>query len=295
MTVLTLARTQVGIGLELIRPRMAAMIALMVILGASMAGTGQWARSLEAALYVTLVTGAASILNQVLERETDAKMPRTQHRPLVTGRIEPSTCIFLALLLGTLGTVGLAVQFNLLSATLTLATLFAYVAIYTPLKQVSTFNTVVGAVPGAAPPLLGYVALAGDVGPWAWCLFAVLFVWQFPHFMAIAWLYREDYAKGGHKMLTSVPNAEGLAGRQAVVYAIAAIPISLLPLTTGLAGPVYAVGVSILGAAYLICSVGFARNEDRRSARRLLFVSLLYLPLWACLVLADPLPSLMLS
>ena len=276
--------------LALLRPRMAAMVFLVALVGALLAGgpAGGLVGALEAALYVTLVTGCASVLNQVLERDTDALMQRTKHRPLVTGRVQVAPAIAFAVLLAVAGTAGLALRFNLLSALLTLATLVAYVAVYTPLKRVSTLNTVVGAIPGAAPPLLGYVALAGEVGPWAWSLFATIFAWQFPHFMAIAWMYREDYARAGHRMLPAIPGAEGLAGRHSVLYGLALIPVSLLPVMKGLAGPLYAVGALGLGAAYLAASVAFALREERRRARALLLASLAYLPLLFALILVDP-------
>ena len=199
----------------LLRPRIALMIGFVAFLGAMLAtgpadGLG---RSIEAAFWIVLITGSASIFNQVLERDTDALMERTRERPLVTGEIHARDALFFGAVLGVAGTVGLALSFNLLSALLGLATLLAYVALYTPLKRVSTLNTVVGAIPGAAPPLLGYVAIAGAVEPWAWMLFAIVFVWQFPHFMAIAWTCREDYRRAGHQMIASVPGSDGLAGR----------------------------------------------------------------------------------
>lgn len=277
--------------LELLRPRVASMVTLMALLGAATAPGSTFPRALEAALLITLVTGCASVLNQVLERETDALMPRTAARPLVTGRIGVVGALVFATLLGAAGAAGLALRFNLLSAFLSLATLLVYVALYTPLKRVSTSNTVVGAVPGAAPPLLGYAALAGDVGPWAWCMFAVIFAWQFPHFFAIAWLYREDYRRAGHRMLPCVEDAEGLAGRHSVLYALALIPVALLPLTAGLAGPFYGIGAGLLSVAYLVASVAFARREDRARARAVVVTSLFYLPLWAGLILTDSLVS----
>ncbi|MDA1265723.1 MAG: heme o synthase [Planctomycetota bacterium] len=276
--------------LSLLRTRVATLVFLTALVGGMLAtGPGVMpASAIEAALYITLVTGCASVLNQVLERDTDALMHRTAQRPLVTGRIEVGHALTFAVALGAAGTAGLALRFGLLSAVLVLATLVAYVGIYTPLKRVSTMNTVVGAIPGAAPPLIGYAAVAGEVGPWAWALFAVIFAWQFPHFMAIAWLYREDYARAGHRMLPAVPGSDGVAGRQAVLYSLALLPISLLPALRLEAGPLYVVGALVLGLAYLAASVAFALREDRRRARGLLFTSLVYLPLLLVLILLDP-------
>ena len=276
--------------LVLLRVRIALMVFTVTLCGALLAGewgTGYGA-CLEAALYVTLVTGCASILNQVLERDTDALMVRTAERPLVTGRVEVSLAIAVAVVLGSLGTYGLVTSFGTLPASMSLGTLVAYLAVYTPLKRVSSLNTAVGAIPGAAPPLIGYVALAGEAGPWAWCLFAILFVWQFPHFMAIAWMYREDYARAGLRMVGSGPESDGDAGRQATVYALFLMPVALLPAMAGLASVVYAAGTSILCAAYLGASIAFMFVENRKRARSLMIVSLIYLPMQFALVFLDP-------
>jgi protoheme IX farnesyltransferase len=276
--------------LVLLRVRIASMVFTVTLCGALLAvewGAG-YASGLEVALYVTLVTGCASILNQVLERDTDALMVRTAGRPLVTGQVEVSHAIAVAVVLGSLGTYGLVTSFGTLPACMSLGTLVAYVAVYTPLKRVSSLNTAVGAIPGAAPPLIGYVALAGEAGPWAWCLFAILFVWQFPHFMAIAWMYREDYARAGLRMVGSGPDSDGDAGRQATVYALFLMPIALLPAMTGLASVVYAAGTSILCAGYLGASIAFMFVENRKRARTLMVVSLIYLPMQFALVFFDP-------
>jgi protoheme IX farnesyltransferase len=275
---------------SMLRLRMAAMITLATAVGAVL-GAGSatiLSACFEAGLYVALVTGCASILNQVLERDTDALMERTRHRPLVTGRIDVLHASAMAVAMGVLGTVGLALRFGLLPAVLVLATLVVYVGVYTPLKRVTSLNTAVGAIPGAAPPLIGYAALAGEVGPWGWSLFATIFAWQFPHFMAIAWLYREDYARAGHRMLPALEGADGMAGRQAVLYSLAGLPILLLPVLAGMAGPLYAVGALALGVGYLAASIAFALQENRRRARALLHVSLAYLPLLFALILLDP-------
>ncbi|MFT5049616.1 MAG: protoheme IX farnesyltransferase [Chlamydiales bacterium] len=278
----------------MIRPRMALMVFFVTMAGGLIGhryapGTSSpWLRSAEAGLYLTLVTACASILNQVLERDTDALMERTRRRPLVTGTIAVRDALFFGLIAGTLGVVGLALSFQMLSGFLALATLVIYVGVYTPMKRVSTTNTVIGAIPGAAPPLIGFVALAGDTGPWAWVLFGVLFAWQFPHFMAIAWLYRADYSRAGMRMLPCIEDSKGVAGRYAVLYSLALIPVSLLPVMSGMAGPIYAIGATVLGLAYLLASIAFLLHEERRQARALMQVSLLYVPLLIILVLVDP-------
>jgi len=275
---------------ELLRVRIAGMVVLTALLGAWLAVPTSHGlmRGAEAAFYILLVTASASILNQVLERDTDRLMTRTRRRPLVTGDISVATATWTAFATGALGTIGLATRFNLLSAVLLLATLVSYVAIYTPLKRVSTLNTTFGAIPGAAPPLIAYAALAGEVGPWAWAVFGVLYVWQFPHFMAIAWRCREDYARAGHKMVAAVPGSEGMAGRQALIYSLAIVPVSMLPAIWQMAGLVYVVGALLLGVSYIVPSLLFALREDAPRARALLLASLFYLPLYFLLVLLDP-------
>jgi len=279
-----------GEWLVLIRPRIATMVVAAAFVGGLLAaGTGaELGRVLEAALWIGCVAASSSVFNQVLERETDARMIRTRTRPLVTGRLRVRDAIFFGAFLAAIGTLGLAQRFNLLAALLGLATIFAYALVYTPLKRVSTLNTAVGALPGAMPPLLGYAALSGEVHGWAWYLFAILFAWQFPHFMAIAWLHREDYARAGMKMLPALPGTTGMAGRQAVVYGLFLVPLSLLPVVKGDAGIVFAVGALVLGLFYVAASVAFARREDERRARVLLLVSLLYLPVLFVVILTDP-------
>jgi len=276
--------------LALTKPRIGVFVGLSAFFGALLAAGpgGSLARIGEAAIFVTLTAASASVLNQVLERDVDGRMLRTRNRPLPAGRVSMRDAILFGALLAAAGVGGLALRFNLLSALLSLATLFAYTAIYTPMKRASTLNTVIGAVPGAAPPLLGYVAIAGSASGWAVSLFTVLFVWQFPHFMAIAWIHRVDYARAGLRMLPALPGCERMAGRAAVTYGLALLPVSLLPGARGEAGIVYTLGALALGLLYLAASGRFAWRPDERSARILLMTSLVYLPLLYLLVLADP-------
>jgi protoheme IX farnesyltransferase len=283
-------RDGIALWLELVRPRVASFVVFAAFVGALLAvgPDGDLSRALAAALLVGATAASASTFNQLLERDTDALMQRTRNRPLVTGAISVRDAVLFAASLGAVGVVGLAVHFGALAALLALATLTSYVLVYTPLKRQTTLNTAVGALPGAMPPLLGYVAAAGELGPWAWALFAVLFAWQFPHFLAIAWLYREDYARAGHQMLPALPARAGMAGRQAFLYALALLPVSLWPVARGIAGPWYALGALLLGLAYAGASLAFARREGEGTARRVLLVSLFYLPLLLSLVLLDP-------
>ena len=273
---------------DLLRARMGIFVAFATYVGGVAVAPGAHGAALLAALYVTATAAAASAFNQLYERETDALMERTAQRPLVTGALRTRDAIFVAGALAVFGIVGLALSFNLLAALFGLGTLTSYTLIYTPLKRVSSLNTVIGAVPGAMPPLLGATALAGVPSGWGWDLFALLFVWQFPHFMAIAWLYRKDYAAAGMKMLPAMPGGERAAGRAALSYGLLILPISLLPALRGAAGPVYVVAALLLGLAYVGTSAAFALRQDRGRARLLLFTSLAYLPLILLAVLADP-------
>jgi len=275
----------------LCKPRITAMVGFAAFVGGLLAAgpSADLARLCEAAAWVSAVAAASSVFNQVLERDTDARMLRTAARPLVTGRLRVRDAIFFGAALAVVGTLGLAVRFNTLSALLALATLAAYALVYTPLKRVTSLNTAIGAIPGAMPPVLGFAALAGDVHGWGWYLFAVLFGWQFPHFLAIAWTYREDYARAGLKMLPAMPRTEGMAGRQALLYSLALLPVSLLPTLRGDAGAVYAVAALLLGLVYAAASLRFALRETRERARAVVLTSLVYVPALLTLTLIDPL------
>ncbi len=275
---------------QLTKLRLASLVSFAAFVGALLAegpGGSIW-NALEAALWITASAASGGALNQVLERDTDRLMARTKDRPLITGRISARNAILVAAALGVASGVGLWTRFNPLAAMLSLASLFAYVAVYTPLKRVSTLNTVVGALPGAAPPLIGYVAIAGGLGNWAVSLFAIVFAWQFPHFMSIAWMYREEYKRAGMQMLPGVTGGEPIAGRQALVYSLCLLPISMLPGVWGDAGPVYTAGAVLLGMGYCVASYRFMARQTRPRARQLLWTSLVYLPALLTLILCDP-------
>lgn len=276
--------------LVLVRPRISAFVLFAAFTGALL-GAGPSADLLRvglAALLVGLVGASSSVFNQVLERDSDRLMPRTRNRPLASERMSVRDAVVFGTALGVLGVAGLAFLFQPLGALLALSTLAVYVLVYTPLKRHTSLNTVVGALPGAMPPLLGFIATAGHPGPWGWLLFALLFAWQFPHFFAIAWLYRDEYRRAGMRMLPCLPGAVGMAGRQALLYSLVLLPVSLLPGVRGEAGFVYCGVALVLGLAYAASSAAFAWRESRASARALLFVSLLYLPLVFSAVLFDP-------
>jgi protoheme IX farnesyltransferase len=224
-----------------------------------------------------LVAAGTNALNQYIEREHDALMRRTRMRPLPDGRIRPRTALVFSAGIALLGTAYLVVTVNVLTAVLGALTLTSYIFVYTPLKRVSTICTVVGAVPGAIPPLMGWTAATGSLGIGGWILFGILFFWQLPHFMAISWIYREDYGRAGFAML-SVRDGDGSAtARQAVLYSLALIVVSVLPPFFGLAGTGYLIGASLAGAALTAAAVAFYFNRSNGTARRLFMLSNLYL------------------
>ena len=235
----------------------------------------------------TLVASGTAALNEFWERDIDAKMWRTRDRPLPAGRMLPwkALCFGIALSLG--GVVYLALLTNYLASFLAALTLASYLFLYTPLKKRTPLCTMVGAFPGAIPPLLGWVAARGEINLAACILFLILFVWQFPHFMAIAWMYREDYARGGIAMLPVVEPNGVSTGRQIVIFSAALLPISLLPSLIGVTGPLYFVGTLILGVAFLHFSRQAAIVKTTLQARRLLQASVVYLPLLYGLMLID--------
>jgi protoheme IX farnesyltransferase len=253
--------------------------------------------SLEALLGIAVVTCGSSALNQALERKSDALMRRTSDRPMAAGRISLAHGLLLGFAATFLGSLYLAWSTNLLTGTLTLLTAIGYVAIYTPLKRVTTINTFIGAFPGALPPLIGWTAARGMIEWPGVALFAILFVWQFPHFTSIAWMYREDYARGGIRLSSNLPNKQYAAQStviQALFYAVLMIPVSLWPAALHVTGHIYAVAAVILGAGYLWYTIRFSRilrnpdsEESRLPARDLLRFSVIYLPLLLAVMMLD--------
>jgi protoheme IX farnesyltransferase len=256
-------------------------------LGSLHSGISSFQRGLlDAMIGVGLVSAGAGALNQAIERTIDARMARTADRPLASRRVPLWLGIVAGLGAIALGAIWLLLHTNLLTVALALLTAFAYVAVYTPLKRVTTMATFIGAFPGAMGPMLGWTAARPQVEWPAVALFAILFVWQFPHFMAIAWLYREDYAKAGIRMLPVVQPDGWSTVVEALFYAVIMIPVSLVPWKLGIASPVYAVIAALLGILYLAYTIRFAgilraktETESRMLARDLLKVSVLYLPL----------------
>jgi len=226
-----------------------------------------------------LAAGGASALNQWIERRHDARMPRTSSRPLPGGRMHPEDALWTGLLLSLAGVAILFLLVNTIAALLTLATLGSYLAVYTPLKRITSLNTVVGAVPGALPPLIGWVAATGDLSLPGWILFAILFLWQMPHFLAISWIYRDEYRDAGFQMLSRNDSDGSASGRQSVIYSLALLVASLLPAVLRIASPWYMIPAFLLGVGFATCAARFAFRRNRSTARLLFFASILYLPL----------------
>jgi protoheme IX farnesyltransferase len=276
--------------LELAKPRITALVTLTTAAGFAVAtpyGEFPWALFAHAVAGTALVAAGSASLNQYVERDLDARMRRTASRPLPAGRRRPWVAAAWGLALGVAGTAQLLVFVNALTALLAAATLVAYVAVYTPMKTRTAFATVVGAVPGAAPPVLGWTAATGELGLGAWLLFALLFLWQLPHFLSIAWLYREDYRRAGMHLLTIDDPDSRRTARQTVVWALALLPVSMMPAAVGLGGGLYLGGAALCGAAFVAAAIAFARAPRVRSARVLLLVSVFYLPAVLGVLVAD--------
>lgn len=290
-------RTAVGIRLgartsdyvALAKPRLNILVVGSALAGYVMAGgdLSNGPAVLWTILGTALVAGGASALNQVLERDTDALMRRTRLRPLPDGRVPAGDAVTFGLLLSAAGLLLLAGGVNLLAAGVALATLASYAAIYTPLKRRTSFATVIGAIPGALPPVIGWAAAGQPLSRGAWVLFAIVFLWQLPHFLAIAWMYREDYARAGLPMLPVIEPDGRSTARQAVLYAAALLPVALAPTLVGMSGALYFAGALVLTLLFLGMAVRFAATRSAADARRLFFASITYLPLLWMLMIAD--------
>ncbi|MCL4403113.1 MAG: heme o synthase [Acidobacteria bacterium] len=234
-----------------------------------------------------LLASGTAALNQWWEREGDGKMRRTAGRPIPSGRVPANGALLFGAAISVAGFAELALAVNMLSAFLGLFTLASYLFFYTPLKRRSWLCTTIGALPGAMPPMIGYAAAHGSLNPEAWILFAILFLWQFPHFYSIAWMYREDYARAGIHMLPVVEPDGRSTARQIVLYGLALIPVSLLPKLAGMAGPIYAAGALTLGILFLHSGLKVALKPSPRRARGVLMASIVYLPALYALILLD--------
>jgi protoheme IX farnesyltransferase len=274
---------------DLVKARLTFLVLLTTLVGFYIGARGSmdYALLFHTMLGTALLACGAAALNQLWEREHDAKMRRTESRPLPSGRLQPETVLFFGGACSVGGLIYLTLAVNLLTSFLGAVTLCSYLFIYTPLKRVTWLNTAIGAVPGALPPLMGWTAARGEVGGGGWALFAILFFWQIPHFLAIAWLYREEYAKAGFVMLPAVDPAGDRTGRQAVSHSLGLLLASLGPAAFGLVGPVYLAGALVLGLVFIAAAVQFTRQLTLTRARKLFLTSILYLPLLLGLMVLD--------
>jgi heme o synthase len=275
--------------LELTKPRLNLLVLITTLAGYYLGSTGGEgiARLLWALGGTALVAAGASALNQWMERDAEARMIRTRGRPLPSERLHPREVLWFGLSLMVVGVALLAATVNLLTAGLAALTGLAYLVLYTPMKRWTPLNTLAGAVPGAIPPVMGWTAARGSLGPEALALFSILFFWQLPHFLAIAWLYREDYARAGFRMLPLERDGAGRTGLAAVIYAAALVGASVLPFLLGTAGAVYLVGALALSLGFLAAAGWMASRCDDRSARILFRSSLVFLPLLFALMALD--------
>ncbi|HXJ58115.1 MAG TPA: heme o synthase [Verrucomicrobiae bacterium] len=276
---------------ELVKARLTFLVLLTTAVGFYLGWRGTldgWLLA-HTLLGTALVACGAAALNQLSEREHDARMRRTADRPLPSGRLQPETVLILGGASSVVGLIYLALAVNALTSLLGAVTLGSYLFVYTPLKRVTWLNTAVGAVPGALPPLMGWTAARGQLSGEGWALFGILFFWQIPHFLAIAWLYREEYEKAGFVMLPSVDRGGVRTGRQAVSHTMGLLIVSLTPFLLHLTGVVYVCGALLLGAIFLVCAAQFSRQLTAGRARQLFFASILYLPLLLGLMVLDKL------
>jgi protoheme IX farnesyltransferase len=275
--------------LALAKPRITALVALCAAAGYALAGRGPLDRTrlLWTMIGVALASASTGCLNQVLESDLDARMKRTSRRPIPAGEVSPAAAHALGLLWGAAGLALLAWKVNGVSCALTAFTLASYLLVYTPMKRFSPLSTWAGAVPGALPPVIGWTAAGGALDASAWALFGIQFLWQMPHFLALAWLYREDYAAGGYRVYSVTDPSGAELSWQMAASAALLLGVSTLPFGLGLAGRAYLFTALALGGVFLVLSLAAARDLTRASARRVFLASLAYLPLVLAALVAD--------
>lgn len=274
---------------ELTKPRITFLIVLTSAAGFALGSEGalDYVVLFHALFGIALLSSGIAAVNQYMERDLDGRMRRTASRPLPSGKLEPSRALLFGAALCFAALAYLALFVNLLTAALGVAVVVGYLGLYTPLKTRTSLSTVVGAFPGAMPPLMGWTAATGSATAEAWALFAILFMWQFPHFLAIAWMYREDYARAGICMLPVVEPEGRLTGQQIVIWTLLLVPVSLFPVALGTTGAYYFYGAFFIGLLFLASSVAAAFTHSRQGARRLLLASVLYLPVLFGLMVID--------
>ncbi len=274
---------------SLSKPRIVTLVLVTTAIGYFFGARGfdSYARLALTLLGTALCCAGSAVLNCYIERDIDKKMKRTMRRPLPAGEIAPAEALGFGIILVLAGTILLVWKINLLTGFLALLTAFLYALVYTPLKRITWLNTFVGAIPGALPPMGGWAAASGELSLGAWVLFLILFVWQHPHFYAIAWMYRDDYLRGGLKMLPCIEPDGASTFRQIVWYSVFLIPVSLLPTLMGMSGMIYLTGALLLGLGLLLSGITLSRSKSLRDAKRVLRASVIYLPLLLILIVTD--------
>ncbi|MDX6576427.1 MAG: heme o synthase, partial [Blastocatellia bacterium] len=275
------AKARAAAYVELTKPRITFLIVLTSAAGFCLGARGavNYLTFTHAMIGIALLSSGIATLNQFMERDLDGLMRRTENRPLPSGRLMPFEALWFGVTLTLGAELYLALSVNVLTALMGLTVIAGYLFLYTPLKTRTTLSTAVGAFPGAMPPLMGWAAARGEVDVAAWVLFAILFLWQFPHFLAIAWMYREDYGRAGIRMLPVVEPDGRVTGQQIILYSLMLLPVSLLPAFLGISGRFYLVSALILGLLFLGSSIRAALSKSNQHARQLLLASVLYLPL----------------
>ncbi len=283
------ARSRVRAFFELTKPGITRLVVLTSAAGFYLGSSGafDFVRFVHALIGVALAASGSNALNQFAEREIDARMKRTRWRPLPTARLGKNEALAFGLTLGALGILQLLLFVNLTAAALVAASLSSYVLVYTPLKRLTWWCTLVGALPGALPILAGWTAAGRSIDAPGLALFGILFLWQMPHFFALAWMYREDYMRGGLRMLTAYDPTGRRTARQIVLYCIALLGVSLLPSAFGVSGLVYLVGAVVLGTAFLLLGGTLVYQRSEHQARRVFLGSVLYLPALLLLMVVD--------
>jgi heme o synthase len=277
----------------LTKPEVNFLVLISVLAGFYLGSAGplRWLLLSSTLAGTLLVASGTATLNEYMERNYDAQMRRTANRPLPAGRLRPGEALIFGLILSAAGAVLLAIEVNTLASILAVLTLLSYLGIYTPLKRKSVLCTVVGAAPGAIPPLIGWAAARGSLSSEAWVLFLMLFLWQFPHFMSIAWMYRRDYARAGYLMLPPDDQEGRTMALQVVLFSGLLIPVSLIPALRGEVGLTYLLGAVVLGLLFVYYGARLAMGRSNALARRVLMASVIYLPLIYILMMASKVPA----
>ena len=283
------AKSSTAAYIELLKPNIMSLVLVTTVLGYYLGGDGidSFLRLFITLLGTALTAGGAGALNHYLERDADKLMQRTKNRPIPSGLIAPGNAIVFGIILVLIGTIILVTQINHLTGFLSILTAFLYVLVYTPLKKITWLNTSIGSIPGALPPMGGWAAATGNVETGAWILFAIMFLWQHPHFYAIAWMCKDDYARANFKMLPVIEPDGKRTMRQIFWHLTLLVPVSVLPYVEGSSGLIYAVGVIFLTGTFLISALPLAREKSVQSARLLLKSSVIYLPLLLILIVVD--------